>query len=126
MKILIVDDDEELAGLLTDILENHGYEVSAVFNGTTGLERITADPPDIALLDINMPGTDGIELCKQLRANDTFRAMKIIMLTFSDLPADIAKAVSAGADAYINKGSKAAAIVARIQELANLQKPPEA
>ena len=125
MKILIVDDDVELAGLLTEILLAHEYEASAVFNGTEGLERITADPPDVALLDINMPGIDGISLCKEIRSNDRFRAMKIIMLTFSDVPSDIAKAVSAGADAYINKGTKAAVIVARIEDLVRLQKPPE-
>ena len=112
MKALVVDDDRVLADVVSFTLRREGFEVIQAFDGPTALRRWAADAPDIVVLDINLPGVDGFELCKQIRAqSDT----PIIMLTVREEENDVVKGLHLGADDYIAKPFSPRQLVARAQ-----------
>ena len=80
-RILIVDDEKNIVSSLTSILSDEGYEVSMSGDGVEALELIQKDPPDLVILDIWLPGMDGIEFAKRLRANSITKNIPVIMLT---------------------------------------------
>ena len=80
-KVLVIDDDENTVKFLSAALEENGYEPIAAFNGKEGLEKIKAENPDLVLLDVMMPKKTGFVLFKQLRRDETYKDLPIIMLT---------------------------------------------
>src|SRR4051794_23284358 len=82
-RVLVVDDNAANIRLLEAILTSHGYTVSSASDGATALSDIAANPPDLVLLDIQMPGVDGFEVCHRLRADEATTALPIIMITAS-------------------------------------------
>lgn len=82
--ILIVEDDLVLSGMYQKLLVNHGYQVTAAADGETGLKLAKQDHPDLILLDIRMPGMDGMTMMHQLRADDWGKDASIIILTNLD------------------------------------------
>ncbi len=80
-KVLVIDDDENTVKFLSAALEENGYEPIAAFNGKEGLEKIKAENPDLVLLDVMMPKKTGFVLFKQLRRDEAYKDLPIIMLT---------------------------------------------
>lgn len=118
MKILIADDDDELRDLVTVILESSGYEVSAHPNGRKAWESLQKDGADLAVLDINMPEMDGLELLDLIRADARFKEMPVMMLTARKTQAEQAHGLQRGADAYMTKPFENDALVAQVKLLA--------
>jgi two-component system, OmpR family, response regulator VicR len=99
-KILVVDDSKLVTDIVKLRLEMCGYEVRLAHSGEEALSRIAEDVPDLMVLDVQMPGIDGYEVCRRLRDNPGFDDLRIIMLTSSD---DKRAAFEAGVDDYLNK-----------------------
>ena len=103
-RILIVEDDEKSRRLLTDVLSFHGYEVAAAENGEEGLRHAQACKPDLALLDIQLPGISGFELLMGLRkAQGSEARYPVVAVTASVMEQDRRKILAAGFDAFVSK-----------------------
>jgi diguanylate cyclase (GGDEF)-like protein len=114
-RVLVADDDVDVAGLVRMSLELEGFAVEVVPDGRRALERICADPPDVVLLDVMMPGLDGVEVVRRLRASAATAALPVLLLTARGLSADKVVGLTAGADDYIVKPFDTAELVARIR-----------
>jgi DNA-binding response OmpR family regulator len=101
--ILVVDDDDDIRGLLRATIERATHQVLEAADGEEALSLIGRAPPDLILLDVNMPGVDGPEVCRQLKADAATVAIKILMLTAATQTADRQRGLEAGADGYITK-----------------------
>ena len=112
MKVLIVEDDVDLLDLTTYALRREGYEVVAAVDGLQGLARWEAERPDLVLLDGNLPGLNGFEVCRRIRQAG---ATPIIMLTARDQEEDIVRGLQLGADDYVTKPFSAKQLGARMQ-----------
>ena len=99
-RILLVEDDAELASMVKDFLLPHGFDVQIESRGDTAVDRITGDNPDVVVLDINLPGLDGLSVCQAVRANYDGA---IIMLTARGEEVDEVLGLEAGADDYMAK-----------------------
>ncbi|MES9956407.1 MAG: HD domain-containing phosphohydrolase [Sedimenticola sp.] len=101
--IMVVDDAVDNLKLLTDVLTSHGYQVRAVSNGKDALETVNLRKPDLILLDIKMPGMDGFEVCRRLKADGNTREVPVIFITASTDPKGASKGLQLGAVDYIMK-----------------------
>jgi len=117
MKILIADDDEDLNDLLGMIFIEAGYTVSAYSDGKKAWEGLQKNGADIAVLDINMPEMDGLELLDLIRADERFKEMPVILLTARKGMDERAKGLERGADDYITKPFDNDALVKRVKLL---------
>jgi adenylate cyclase len=114
MKILVVDDNRDNIELVRDVLEIGGYVVLEAMNGADSLKIVSEQMPDLILLDVNMPGMSGFEVCKQLKADDTTRTIPVIMLTAqSDVDSRV-QGLAAGADDYLTKPYSPRELMARV------------
>ena len=104
-------------------MELEGFECLVESNGNRAFERITKAPPDIAILDIGLPGISGIELCKYLREQAGTRDLPVIMLTARDAVWDKIRGLNIGADDYITKPCSVKEVLARINALLRRTKP---
>ena len=111
-RILAVDDDPQIRRVMRVTLIGHGYEVVDAKNGDEALEKLTAGRFDLILLDMNMPGIDGLECCRIIRSQSE---IAIIMLTVRDSEVDKVAALDAGADDYVTKPFNTAELLARIR-----------
>jgi len=110
--ILIVDDDKELRALLSTFLTRNGFRVSAAQNGVALMQTLGSARIDLIILDIMMPGEDGLSLCRKLRANGT---IPIIMLTAAGSEVDRVVGLEIGADDYLSKPFSTRELLARIR-----------
>ena len=117
MKILVADDDDELRDLTTMVLESAGYEVSPHENGKKAWEYLQKSGADMAVLDINMPEMDGLELLDLIRNDDRFKEMPVMMLTARRTQAEQAHGIQRGADDYMTKPFENDALIARVKQL---------
>lgn len=115
--ILAVDDDPEILEMLLRVLSREGMEVEKARSAQEALVSLTDHTPDILILDINMPGMDGLTLCRRLRQDTRFVALPILFLTALGKTDDIVKGLDAGADDYIVKPFKGAELMARVRAL---------
>ncbi len=115
MRVLIVEDDRVLREGVMDLLRGGGYEAEAVADGTEGLRRAIAEPFDLVLLDLALPGLDGIEVCRRLRM--TRPAVPILMLTARGSEDDKVRGLNVGADDYVTKPFGARELLARVEAL---------
>src|SRR5438128_4066274 len=99
-RILVVDDDPMVATTVQRVLRPEGYEVDVALGGQEALERARAHQPDLVVLDLMMPGIDGLEVCRQLRATGT---LPILMLTARSGTADRVRGLDTGADDYLDR-----------------------
>jgi DNA-binding response OmpR family regulator len=114
MKILVADDDLDLLGLVVYSLTNAGYLVVKASDGPGALAAYESESPDLVILDINMPGTSGFEVCTAIRARgDT----PVMMLTARGEEQDLVKALDLGADDYLTKPFSPRTLLARIKAL---------
>jgi len=102
-RILVTDDEEYLIELLDVNLRPAGFEVLKAYDGEEGLNKAITERPDLMILDVRMPGMDGYEVCRRLKANDATKAIPILMLSAYVQEADIKKGLSLGAVAYLKK-----------------------
>ena len=103
LRVLIVDDNEMNVRLAEVVLGAAGISVASAADGCTALTRIAAELPDLVLMDIQMPGIDGLMLTQRLRANPRTRAIRIIAFTAYAMRGDEDKLIAAGCDGYISK-----------------------
>ena len=80
-RILVVDDEPDFASIVQGNLEKEGFEVEVAYNGVEGLEKVKANPPDAIVLDVMMPEKDGYVVCQELKGDDKYCAIPIILLT---------------------------------------------
>lgn len=113
-RILLVDDDESLATMLGEILQLHGFEVAVAANGEAALERITANPPDLVVLDVMLPGISGFEVLARLRQSSE---VPVIMLTARGADAERIAGLTGGADDYLAKPFNPLELTARIRAI---------
>ncbi|MGK7923394.1 MAG: response regulator [Trichodesmium sp.] len=113
--ILLVDDQPENLKLLSDLLEEQGYEVQQAINGVIALQAIAVGCPDVILLDINMPQLDGYTVCQKLKANPTTQDIPVIFVSALDEAWDKVKAFSVGGSDYISKPFKTVEVLARVE-----------
>jgi diguanylate cyclase (GGDEF)-like protein len=113
-RILVVDDDPVVARFLAMDLELEGYDVDVVTDGTLALQQAVRMLPDLVLLDVELPGTDGFEVLRAIRASPPTASLPVIMLTGRSEASDKVLALSAGADDYIVKPFDTLELVARI------------
>lgn len=118
---LVVEDDATLAEALTTALEVHGYRVEAVGDGRVALERIRAAAPDVVLLDVMLPGLDGLAVCRTVRAAGD--RTPILMLTARSAVADRIDGLDAGADDYLPKPFDLDELIARVRALLRRARP---
>ena len=114
-QILVVEDDEDIQELIRYNLAQAGYRVTVAGTGEDGLKAARAKAPDLVLLDIMLPGMDGLEVCRLLSANDATRQIPVIMLTAKGEEADIVTGLQMGADDYITKPFSPRVLLARIK-----------
>ena len=112
-RILIVEDEEAIRTGLMDVFVYHGYEVDYADDGNKGLEKALSGTFDMILLDVMLPGIDGLEICNRVRSQD--RDQAIIMLTAKTSDEDIIQGLSLGADDYVAKPFSVAQLVLRVQ-----------
>lgn len=111
-KILVVDDEPEIADLVALYLENENYEVFKFYSSVEALKCITDTKLDLAILDVMMPGVNGFELCKKIRANHNY---PVIMLTAKGEELDKINGLALGADDYVTKPFRPLELVARVK-----------
>jgi two-component system, OmpR family, alkaline phosphatase synthesis response regulator PhoP len=115
--ILIVEDDPDIAQLVTRYLEKAGYATEHVPSGRQALQALAAKLPDAMVLDLMLPQVDGLEVCRQVRANDATAALPIIMLTARADESERIVGLELGADDYLAKPFSPNELVARVRAL---------
>ena len=114
MKILIADDDRDLLGLIAFTLTQAGYLVVRASDGPSAIHAFQGESPDLAVLDINMPGASGFQVCEAIRAKSR---IPVMMLTVRGEEEDLIKALDLGADDYLTKPFSPRTLLARIKAL---------
>ena len=122
--VLIVEDERALADVLAFNLESEGFEVQVARDGRDGLAKARALLPDLVILDVMLPGLDGLEVCRELRADPRTRAVRVLMLTARGEEVDEVVGFRLGADDYVTKPFKMKPLVARVRGL--LRRPDAA
>src|SRR5882672_5041280 len=116
-RIIFVDDSPTMRSLVSQWLTAGGHEVIACSNGEECLEQTARRRPDLVLSDVNMPGMNGFELCRALKAKPELAGMPVALLTRLDEAVDIVTGLGAGADDFIIKGKGQADLLARIDRI---------
>jgi len=125
MKILLVEDNEMNRDMLSRRLKRHDLEVVEAVDGQQALDMACSEQPDLILMDLNLPGIDGWEATRWLRANETTQHIPIIALTAHAMSGDREKALEAGCDEYESKPVDLAQLLAKINRLASRQSTQE-
>ncbi|HET7652288.1 MAG TPA: response regulator transcription factor [Acidimicrobiales bacterium] len=120
-RILMVDDDPTVSDVVGRYLRREGYAVESVADGRVALQRATEDPPDLVLLDLMIPGVDGLEVCRRLRA---ILPVPVIMLTARGDEADRVLGLELGADDYVAKPFSPRELVARVKAVLRRARAP--
>jgi DNA-binding response OmpR family regulator len=115
--VLVADDDDDILLLVTTRLRRDGFEVVAARDGDEALALARAQRPHVAVLDIGMPGLDGLEVLAQIRADEGLRDTRVLLLTAKAQESDVRRGYTAGADAYVRKPFSPAELSARVREL---------
>lgn len=103
MTVLIADDESSVVELVRVTLEDERVRIVSASDGFAALALATEVRPALFLLDVNMPGCDGVEVCRRLRADEAFRTTPIVMLTAAVRPEDVRRGLDAGATEYLTK-----------------------
>ena len=113
-RVLIADDDPDILQVVKINLELEGYDVETAADGVEAVDKATSDPPQLILLDIMMPGMDGLTALRRIRAHGSTGNTSIILLTARGLPEDRVRGLELGADDYITKPFDVSELVARV------------
>lgn len=117
-KVLVADDIPDNVKLLAYELSDHGYEVVTAYNGRQALEVARLECPDVILLDVMMPGLDGIEVCRRLKADAELKNIPVIMISACDMEQDVIRGLDAGAHDYVTKPFSLPIVLARVRSAA--------
>jgi class 3 adenylate cyclase len=120
-KVLVVDDAPRNVRLLEAVLGSNGYSVVSAPSGSQALECVSDDPPDLILLDVQMPEMDGFEVCRRLRSDESTQFLPVVMVTSSDNEVRV-DAINAGADDFIAKPFNQQELLARVRSLVRLKR----
>jgi len=115
-RILAVDDQEDNRRILRDLLTSAGFDVLEAKTGEEAVATAEAEVPALILMDIQLPGIDGYEATRRIKANPKLRTIPLIVVTSYALSGDETKAMSAGADAYVSKPFSPRALLAKVRE----------
>jgi DNA-binding response OmpR family regulator len=119
-KILVVDDERDVRGLLSDFLTEEGYRVILATNGAEAIGLAELENPEVILLDINMPGIDGIEVCKKLKAQEKTQFIPIIIITAMEDSGFIA--YLEGADDFVSKPFNLVELTFRVRSMLRIRR----
>jgi DNA-binding response OmpR family regulator len=115
--VLVADDDDDILLLVTTRLRRDGFEVMQASSGDRALALARERRPDVAVLDIGMPGLDGLQVLEQIRADEELREMRVVLLTAKAQESDVRRGYETGADAYVKKPFSPADLSKKIREL---------
>ena len=115
-RILVIEDQEDNRRILRDLLASAGYEMIEAVTGEDGVALAETHRPDLILMDIQLPGLDGYEATRRIKANPELRQIPIIAVTSYALSGDEAKARAAGCDGYVTKPFSPRQLLAKIRE----------
>ena len=124
--MLIIEDEPDIRDLLAFHLEREGYAVTKSSGGAEGLRLARAAPPDLILLDLMLPGMDGLEVCRRLRSNPATRAVPLVMLTARGDELDRVLGLELGADDYVVKPFSPREVLARVRAVLRRSRPAAA
>lgn len=116
-KVLIIEDEEDIVELVRYNLENEGFSVCSVESGDLAVETVLKFKPDLILLDLMLPGMNGLDVCRTLKGEETTRSIPIVMLTAKGEETDIVLGLEMGADDYIPKPFSPRVLIARIRSV---------
>ncbi len=123
-RVLLVEDDTDIAEPLARALVREGYEVGTAHDGRIALEEVLDAPPDLIILDVGLPGMDGLEVCRHVR--DARPNVPILMLTARDGELEQVAGLDAGADDYVTKPFRLSVLLARVRAMLRRTAPSEA
>jgi DNA-binding response OmpR family regulator len=115
--VLVADDDDDILLLVTTRLTRDGFDVVSARNGVQALALAQEHKPRVAVLDVGMPGLDGIEVLTGIRADEELKDTRVLLLTAKAQESDVRRGYDAGADAYVKKPFSPAELAARVREL---------
>ncbi len=118
-KVLIIDDDEDLAGLIARMLEKEGFETAWEPEGKSGIAKAQSWKPDIAIVDLLMPGIHGFAVVERLRADENLKNLRILVASSKPFDNDKADAKRVGADDYLVKPFKRVDLIEKVNTLLN-------
>ncbi len=116
-KVLVVDDTPHNVKLLADLLAVKGYAVATAVNGEEALAKVAAEPPDLVLLDVMMPGLSGYDVCRRIRGDPGTALLPVVLVTSLDPQQERVKGIEAGADDFLSKPINQAELFARVRSL---------
>ncbi len=120
--VLVVDDEPNIMLSLQYLMKQAGYQVRLARDGEEALAAVAASPPDIVLLDINIPKRNGYEVCQAIRADDRFKSVRILMLTAKGREVEVEKGLALGADGYETKPFSTRALAARVKAMLEVER----
>lgn len=123
-RILIIEDDRDIVELVRYNLANEGFQVNAANDGSTGLSTLKKSPPDLLLLDLMLPKLSGLDICREVRKDESLNRLPILMLTARGEEADRVVGLEMGADDYVTKPFSPRELIARIKALLRRAEPP--
>ena len=121
-RILIVDDEPSIVISLQFLMGREGYEVVVAGDGEAALRAIEAAPPDLVILDVMMPKMNGFEVCRRIRAEPRWAAVRVLMLSAKGREVEMARGLELGADAYVTKPFSTKDLVAEIKRLLQVRR----
>ena len=124
-KILIVDDEEDILELVRYNLTREGFTTILATSGEAALKLVRKEPPDLIVLDLMLPGVDGLEVARRIKGDSDLRNIPIVMLTAKGEEADVVTGLELGADDYIIKPFSPKIMIARIKTVLRRQNEPE-
>src|ERR671922_2767531 len=123
-RVLVVYDEPTIAGSIAARLRAEGYDVDVAHDGPSAMDRVEAGDPDLVVLDVMLPGFDGLEVCRRIQAR---RPLPVLMLTARDSETDMLVGLAVGADDYLTKPFSPRELVARVHAiLRRVSRPAEA
>ena len=123
-RILIIEDDRDIVELVRYNLANEGFQVTAASDGNSGLSALKKTPPDLLLLDLMLPKISGLDICREIRRDDSLNRLPILMLTARGDEADRVVGLEMGADDYVTKPFSPRELIARVKALLRRAEPP--
>jgi two-component system phosphate regulon response regulator PhoB len=124
-KILVVEDEENIQELIRYNLTKEGYQVSCALSGEKGLDAARTENPDLVLLDLMLPGLDGLDVCKELKRDAATQAIAVIMVTAKGDETDIVTGLEMGADDYVIKPFSPKILLSRVKAVLRRKHSPQ-
>lgn len=123
--IFVVEDEEDILDLIRHHLTKEGFAVATATNGLEAVKAIQRKPPELILLDLMLPGLDGLEVCRQLKKDPKTAGVPILMVTAKDEESDVVTGLELGADDYIVKPFRMKELIARVRAALRRQRPAQ-